>query len=161
MTAKRPKASSPEALHRMKGTRRRDTGAELAVRSALHGAGLRYRVDRPILGMRRRADIVFVSAKVVVFIDGCFWHCCPVHRTYPRANAKWWAAKLETNRRRDTDTNRELRKAGWTVVRVWEHENPETAAARIIRLVRTRRRVAEVTRLSPPPPAVGRRRPRA
>ena len=125
----------------MQVTRRRDTAAEIAIRRALHAGGLRFRVDRPVLpGMRRRADIVFVTAKVAVFVDGCFWHCCPIHRTHPRANAKWWAAKLEANRRRDGDTNRQLRKAGWMVTRVWEHEAPEDAAARIIKLVLQRRR---------------------
>jgi DNA mismatch endonuclease (patch repair protein) len=124
----------------MKGTRRRDTAAELALRRLLHARGLRFRVDRVILaGMRRRADIVFSSAKVSVFVDGCFWHCCPKHRTFPKANASWWAAKLKANRRRDADTHRRLRRAGWHVLRVWEHEAPGEAAARIAALVQFRR----------------------
>jgi len=142
VTDERPKASSAEALRRMKATRRRDTAAELAIRRALYSRGLRYRVDREVLrGVRRRADIVFVGAKVAVFVDGCFWHCCPIHRTYPKANASWWATKLQANRQRDIDTNGKLRKAGWLVVRVWEHEAPAAAAARITRKVgaRTRR----------------------
>ncbi len=134
-----PAASSPEARRRMQTTRQRDTAAELAIRRALHTHGLRYRVDREILpGMRRRADIVFVTAKVAVFVDGCFWHFCPRHRTYPRANAAWWAEKLAANRRRDVSTNRRLRSADWHVIRVWEHEKPEAAAARIIVAVRKR-----------------------
>jgi DNA mismatch endonuclease (patch repair protein) len=127
----------------MKVTRQRDTAAEVALRRVLHSRGLRFRVDREVLpGIRRRADIVFVTAKVVVFVDGCFWHSCPRHRTSPKANAAWWAEKLATNRRRDTRTNRQLRKAGWRVERVWEHETPAAAAVRITRLVkeRTRRR---------------------
>jgi DNA mismatch endonuclease (patch repair protein) len=138
---KPPKASSDDALRRMKSTRQRDTAAELAIRRELHRAGLRFRVDRSVLpGIRRRADIVFPSTKVVVFVDGCFWHCCPVHRTFPRANASWWAAKLDANRRRDADTNRQLKKAGWLVARIWEHEAPEHAAARVVKLVDARRR---------------------
>jgi DNA mismatch endonuclease, patch repair protein len=137
--AKRPRASSLEALNRMKATRRRDTAAEIAIRSALHARGLRFRVDRAILpGVRRRADIVFVGAKVAVFVDGCFWHCCPIHQTFPKANRKWWAAKLQANRQRDADTNRRLQEAGWRVARIWEHESAEPAAARITKLVRTR-----------------------
>ncbi len=136
-----PPASSSEALRRMLATRRRDTSGEVALRRLLHGCGLRFRVDRQILpGSRRRADIVFVSAKVAVYLDGCFWHSCPVHRTKPKANAGWWAAKLAENRRRDADTNRQLREAGWLVERVWEHEAPEAAAARIEHIVRTRLR---------------------
>jgi DNA mismatch endonuclease, patch repair protein len=136
-----PPPSSPEALRRMQMTRRRDTAAEIALRRVLHARGLRYRIDREILiGMRRRADIVFVTAKVAVFVDGCFWHSCPRHKTSPKANAAWWAAKLAENRRRDAHTNRRLRGAGWRVERVWEHEVPAAAAARIARVVRVRSR---------------------
>ena len=112
----------------------------MALRRALHAAGLRYRVDRPILpGNRRRADIVFPTAKVAVFVDGCFWHSCPLHRSYPQANASWWADKLKANRLRDADTNKRLRCAGWHVERVWEHEAPATAAMRIESVVFARR----------------------
>ena len=139
MTATTPKASSLAALHRMRTTRRRDTAAEMAVRRALHAHGLRFRVDCSVLpGVRRRADVVFRGAKVAVFIDGCFWHSCPVHRSFPKANRKWWAAKLAANRQRDRDTNRRLRAAGWAVERVWEHETPTEAADRISELVRAR-----------------------
>ena len=83
---------------------------------------------------------MFVRARVAVFVDGCFWHCCPIHQTYPKANADWWATKLHANRQRDIDTNRQLRKAGWLVARVWAHEAPPAVAARITRLVRARTR---------------------
>lgn len=136
-----PQASSPEALRRMRSTRRTDTAAEVALRRSLHSQGLRYRVNRPILpGLRRRADVVFPTLRVAVFIDGCFWHCCPIHRTFPKANAEWWAQKLKANRKRDADTDRRLRKAGWLVERVWEHEVPAKAAVRIVELVRQCRR---------------------
>jgi DNA mismatch endonuclease (patch repair protein) len=100
--------------------------------------GLRYRVDlAPIVGLRRRADVVFTRAKVAVFVDGCFWHGCPVHATWPKANAEFWRTKIETNGTRDQDTNRRLIEAGWVVIRVWEHEKPEVAAKTIARTVRT------------------------
>jgi DNA mismatch endonuclease (patch repair protein) len=135
-----PAASSGAALRRMRSTRQRDTDPELALRRLLHAAGLRFRVDRTVLpGLRRRADVVFATAKVAVFVDGCFWHCCPKHRTFPRMNRQWWAEKLEANRRRDADTNRQLIRAGWKVERVWEHEDPADAAARIELVVRARR----------------------
>ena len=141
MTTRTPPPSSPQALYRMQVTRRRDTAAELAIRRLLHADGLRFRVDREILaGMRRRADIVFVTARVAVFVDGCFWHSCPRHKTFPKANAAWWAAKLAQNRKRDIHTNRRLRGAGWHVERVWEHEAPAAAVARIARIVRARSR---------------------
>jgi DNA mismatch endonuclease (patch repair protein) len=111
--------------------RRRDTGPEMAIRRLLHARGLRYRVDAVLLGMRRRADLVFVSARVAVFVDGCFWHGCPAHRTWPKSNAAWWAEKIEANVKRDRDTDQRLAADGWTVVRVWEHEAPEAAATRV------------------------------
>jgi DNA mismatch endonuclease (patch repair protein) len=120
----------------MLATRRRDTPAEVALRSALHRMGLRFRVDRPPLeGSRRRADIVFTRARVAVFVDGCFWHSCPQHATQPKVNVKWWAEKLEQNRRRDADTTRVLTEAGWTVLRFWEHEDPDLAAEMVRRAV--------------------------
>lgn len=137
----RPPPSSRAALKRMQAARPRDTGPEVSLRRCLHAAGLRFRVDMPVLlEVRRRADIVFPGAKVAVFVDGCFWHCCPLHRTFPKANAAWWAEKLRTNRDRDRDTNRRLRKGGWHVERVWEHELPSEAAVRIVAAVRRRAR---------------------
>lgn len=125
----------------MQSIRQRDTAAELAVRRLLHVRGFRYQIDRKVLPCtHRRADILFVTAKVAVFVDGCFWHSCPAHRTQPKANADWWAAKLAGNRRRDEETNRRLIDAGWHVERVWEHETPSKAATRIARIVRSRLR---------------------
>jgi DNA mismatch endonuclease (patch repair protein) len=113
----------------MQRQRRRDTAPELALRRELHRRGLRYRVDRAVLpGLRRRADVVFVKARVVCFCDGCFFHQCPEHATKPKANGDWWAAKLAANVERDRDTDRRLTEAGWLVIRVWAHENVTLAA---------------------------------
>jgi DNA mismatch endonuclease (patch repair protein) len=101
---------------------------------------LRYRVDRPVLReLRRRPDIVFNPARVAVFVDGCFWHGCPQHATWPKHNADFWREKIETNRQRDVDTDLRFEGAGWQVVRVWEHEDVMAAADRIETLVRRRR----------------------
>lgn len=127
-----PRVSSPAALARMNRQKQKNTKPELALRSALHRKGLRYRVDLPPLPrMRRRADIVFTKARVAVYVDGCFWHGCPVHGTWPKANADWWRAKIEKNIERDRDTDRVLEEAGWRVIRVWEHEDSTVAAERI------------------------------
>jgi DNA mismatch endonuclease (patch repair protein) len=116
----------------MSRQRRRDTGPELAVRQRLHALGYRYRVDhRPLPELRARGDLVFTRARVVVFVDGCFWHRCPQHATSPRHNGDWWRAKLDANVARDRATDRQLAEAGWRVVRIWEHEPPENAVARI------------------------------
>lgn len=135
-----PRASSPATLRRMRKTRQRDTASELALRSALHRRGLRFYVDRsPIMGTRGRADVVFPRARVAVYVDGCFWHSCPEHGTSPKANAEWWREKLERNQQRDRNTDQNLREAGWTALRVWEHEDAEEAAERIAAAVRLRR----------------------
>jgi DNA mismatch endonuclease (patch repair protein) len=134
-----PAASSAAAKKRMESTRRRDTAPEVALRAILFRSGLRYRVDRkPIAGLQRRADIVFVSARVAVYVDGCFWHGCPIHATWPKENAEFWRQKIEANRKRDADTDRRLAEAGWLVLRLWEHEDPESRANAIVAAVRNR-----------------------
>lgn len=120
----------------MRANRGRDTGPERAVRSLLHAQGFRYRVDFPPLGGRRRADIVFTRQRVAVFIDGCFWHSCPVHGTQPTRNAAYWEPKLRRNVERDRETDELLRNAGWTALRFWEHVPPERVAESIVRALR-------------------------
>jgi DNA mismatch endonuclease (patch repair protein) len=83
---------------------------------------------------------VFPKAKVAVFMDGCFWHGCPEHhRKATGATAEFWTAKIDGNKKRDIDTDQRLRDAGWEVIRVWEHEDPAQAAARVATCVRERR----------------------
>jgi DNA mismatch endonuclease (patch repair protein) len=123
----------------MQSVRQRDTEPERALRSALHRMGLRFRVHRRLIAdVRRFVDVVFPRQRVAVFIDGCFWHGCPLHGTMARANEQFWREKLDANRRRDEDTDVRLVAAGWMVVRVWEHEEATAAAARIRDLLRTR-----------------------
>ena len=127
-----PGASSPQVSARMSVAARRDTAPEMALRRALHAAGLRFRVVHPVPGNRRRSiDIAFTRARLAVFVDGCFWHGCPEHGTRPKANSDWWRTKLEANRARDEDTARLLREAGWQVVRIWEHEPVDAALAAV------------------------------
>ncbi|HZO06217.1 MAG TPA: very short patch repair endonuclease [Solirubrobacterales bacterium] len=116
----------------MKGNRKRDTRPELALRSALHRLGLRYRVDtRPLRELRCKADVVFRRQRVAVFVDGCFWHSCPEHGTSPKTNSSYWSAKIARNVERDRRNDAELNAAGWTVIRVWEHEDPAARAREI------------------------------
>lgn len=133
-----PSASSPATRARFQRQKIRDTTPELALRSELHGRGLRYRVDVPLLGSRRgRGDIVFSRARIVVMVDGCFWHRCPLHGLAPKANAAWWQQKLDRNVERDRRTDEQLVSSGWRVVRVWEHEAPKAAADRVEAAVRS------------------------
>lgn len=139
-----PPPTSPAVSRRMQLQRSRDTAPELALRRLLHRQGLRYRVHlAPIRGLRRTVDIVFGPARTIVEVRGCFWHGCDEHGTTPRANAEWWAAKIERNRRRGAETEALLRSAGWEVIVVWEHEDPGLAAARVADAVRTRRAAAD------------------
>lgn len=130
-------ASSPAVRAVMRANKGRDTRPELAVRSAAHALGLRYRVGvSPLPGVRRTADLVFTRVKVAVFVDGCFWHGCPEHHRPARRNAEFWADKINGNRARDADTDERLRSAGWTVIRIWEHEETLTAVGKISAAVR-------------------------
>jgi DNA mismatch endonuclease, patch repair protein len=133
----RPKASSDEVSRRMKATRQRDTPGELSLRAALTALGLRYRVDYRLPGTRRRADVAFPGRKIAVFVDGCFWHGCPEHGTWPRKNADWWREKIEGNRRRDAECDTVLRDAGWRVFRFWSHEEMTSAATSVLRAIKT------------------------
>ncbi|MBF6213806.1 very short patch repair endonuclease [Nocardia puris] len=129
--SERPRTDAATSA-RMARQRRTGTDPELALRRELHRRGLRYFVDRaPLRGQRRRADVVFPRLRVAVYVDGCFWHSCPDHATHPKNNAAWWAEKLAGNVARDRATDAALREAGWTVVRVWEHEDPAVAADRV------------------------------
>jgi DNA mismatch endonuclease (patch repair protein) len=125
----------------MRGNRSRDTKPELAVRRRLFAAGLRYRVaHRPEPGLRRTADIVFASARVAVFVDGCFWHGCPEHFVAAKTNTRYWDEKVRINMARDSETDAKLRSLGWEVLRYWSHEDPAVVAAEVETAVRSRRR---------------------
>ena len=128
-----PFASSGLVRRRMQAQVRRGTGPELLLRRALHGEGLRYFVHRrPIANLRRDADIVFPKLKVAVFVDGCFWHGCEQHGRRERWTNEWyWPAKIARNRERDADTDARLASAGWTVVRIWEHDPVAESVARV------------------------------
>jgi DNA mismatch endonuclease (patch repair protein) len=83
-----------------------------------------------------RPDVVFTRARLAVFCDGCFWHRCPAHATAPKNNSGWWQAKLQANVDRDLSQAAQLEAAGWTVLRVWEHESANGAADRVAQAYR-------------------------
>lgn len=132
--------STPEARVRMQRVRQKNTSAESALRRELHARGLRYRIHVPVLVKPRRvADVAFTRLRLAVFVDGCFWHGCPLHATWPKQNAAFWREKIVANQLRDRDTDERLRADGWKVVRVWAHESPQEAAARIEAIVHKRK----------------------
>ncbi|MXZ52250.1 MAG: very short patch repair endonuclease [Acidimicrobiaceae bacterium] len=116
----------------MQGNRSRDTKPEMAVRSAVHRRGIRFRVSaRPQPEIARTADLVLRKTRIAVFVDGCYWHGCPDHHTQPATNAQYWADKIARNVERDSETTAYLQQAGWTVLRFWEHEDPEAVADQV------------------------------
>lgn len=119
-----PKPTSAAATAVMRANRKADTRPELALRSAMHRRGMRFRVRLPIVagGLRVVPDIVFTRAKVAAFIDGCYWHSCPDHGVSPSSNAVYWLSKLAGNVERDRRVDAALAADGWKVVRIWEHE---------------------------------------
>ena len=124
----------------MQRVRQKNTSAESALRRELHALGLRYRIQVPVMTKPRRvADVAFGGLRVAIFVDGCFWHGCPDHATWPKQNAEFWRAKIVANQQRDRDTDARLRADGWEVLRVWAHETPHEAAARIATIVRKRK----------------------
>jgi len=119
----------------MRANRRTDTKPELALRRALHGRGYRYRKDYRLDldgGKRVRPDIAFTARRVAVFVDGCFWHCCPEHGSKPAVNVGYWDPKLRRNVERDRAADAALAAAGWAVVRIWEHESVADAVAAVL-----------------------------
>jgi len=125
--------TSVQTARRMSLQARRDTRPELAIRSALHASGRRFRVSYPVPGLKRCSmDIAFPRQRVAVFVDGCFWHGCPEHGTLPKSNADRWAGKLNSNRERDRHVDAHLRDQGWSVLRIWEHEDVHAACGRVV-----------------------------
>jgi DNA mismatch endonuclease, patch repair protein len=125
--------TSPGRSRTMAAIRRRDTKPEVALRSAIHRLGYRFRKDYPLRvdGKLIRPDIAFTRRLVAVFIDGCFWHCCPEHGRRPGVNECYWSPKLEANVRRDQVQTAALQAAGWQVLRFWEHEKVDLIVSRI------------------------------
>lgn len=130
----------------MANIRQKGTDVEVALRRELYRIGLRYRIDYEVLKKPRRvADIAFPGRKIAIFVDGCFWHGCPEHGSWPKCNAEFWRQKIETNQLRDADTNERLRSLGWTVLRFWSHESPTDAAtivANMVTMIDSSRRTA-------------------
>jgi len=129
-----PAPSSQAISSIMRSNRRSDTALEVRVRSELHRRGARFRKQHLIAvdGVRARVGIVFPRKKLAVFLDGCFWHRCPIHGNSPRANSEYWSAKLDHNVERDQKVASALDAAGWRVLRIWEHIPAEEAACRVI-----------------------------
>jgi DNA mismatch endonuclease (patch repair protein) len=135
-----PPASNARARAVMRGNRRRDTRPERLIRSELHRRGLRFRVDLTLAlpEGRVRPDLVFTRQRVAVFVDGCYWHACPVHLKPSHSNVAYWSTKLARNVARDRANDRALRASGWQVLRIWEHQPVDEAVATVLAALASR-----------------------
>jgi DNA mismatch endonuclease (patch repair protein) len=136
-------------MARIRGIGNKDTELRLiALMRATRITG--WRRNSTLIG---KPDFVFPKLRLAVFVDGCFWHGCPIHGTKPKQNAEFWLTKIARNQTRDRLVNRTLRKTGWRVLRIWEHE---LARKNIPRLLARFRRFGliptHLPKFAPPPP---------
>jgi DNA mismatch endonuclease, patch repair protein len=121
-------------MSRIKG---KNTGPEVKLRKLLYSKGVRgYRIHYHLPG---KPDIVFVKKKIAIFIDGCFWHKCPICFQEPETRKDFWMKKINTNVNRDRNVDDQLQKTGWNVIRIWEHEirkEPDCVIKKIISLLK-------------------------
>ena len=130
------KPSSTEVSWRMRRVRQKRTAPEMLIRRLLHKMNVRYRVNSLVEPyLRARPDISIKKYKLAIYIDGCFWHACPIHASWPKSNSEWWKEKIEGNVLRDRRHKLELESCGWTVMRFWEHEIPEEVARHILEFI--------------------------
>jgi DNA mismatch endonuclease (patch repair protein) len=148
--------TDPATSMRMSRTRGRDNSLERQLRSALFKKGFRFRIHyRGIDGTKRTIDIAFPKGKVAAFVNGCFWHGCPIHGTWPKRNSEFWQQKIQSNKARDRDTDHRLKELGWSVVRIWEHQSLEEAVGMIAVALATAGRNASRATLNTPRRARG------
>lgn len=128
----RKKKSIPlSKSQQMARVRNKDTAPELTLRKQLWRAGIRYRLRPKLPGT---PDLIMPRAKVAIFVDGCFWHGCPIHYVAPATNVAFWRDKLAKNRLRDEATTQSLENQGWRVLRFWEHELKDDMSSAIERI---------------------------
>jgi len=131
----------------MSRVRGKNTKPEVALRRALHACGLRFRIHTELPG---RPDIVFVSAKLAVFVDGEFWHGRNVERLPQQLHVrkKFWLDKIHANIKRDRRNNVDLKTAGFRVIRLWGRDvlkDPDSCAVQIRRVYRQRLATSRMT----------------
>ena len=112
--------SKKERSYIMSRIRSKNTKPEIRLSKELRKSGIKgFRMHVNVFGT---PDIVFPKQKIAIFVDGCFWHKCPKHYTQPESNKKFWLIKIKRNLARDKKVNRVLKREGWSVIRIWEHE---------------------------------------
>ena len=117
----------------MSAIRSKNTTPEMTLRKEMWAQGLRYRIHYG----KEKIDVAFPSRKLAIFVDGCFWHSCPLHSHIPKSNEKYWVAKLKKNRERSKGKDDRLEREGWTILHFWEHEinNKKNVVAEIAKIL--------------------------
>lgn len=125
-----------QRTYNMSRIRAKNTGPEVKLRKLLYAEGIRgYRIHHNLPG---KPDIVFIKKKIAIFIDGCFWHKCPVCFQEPATRKEFWMKKIQSNIDRDARVNKQLKEEGWKVIRIWEHEirkEPDSAVKKVISML--------------------------
>ena len=129
----RPVPKSEEVSKRMRRQASTHTAAEIRMTEALVRCG--YKVAHHPNDLPGRPDIVLERHKIAIFVNGCFWHGCPRHFRCPTHNRAWWSQKIEMNRARDRRKSRTLRRMGYSVAVIWEHDDPATLVRRVRRMI--------------------------
>jgi DNA mismatch endonuclease (patch repair protein) len=120
-------------MSRVRGRGNKDT--ELALAKLLRRHRIKgWRRHRPVFG---KPDFIFPKKRLAIFVDGCFWHGCPKHATYPKSNRAFWERKLSANKKRDQVVNQALAKANWRVIRIWECELTRENEARLVKRLKS------------------------
>lgn len=127
------KEQRSEWMSRVRG--RGNKATELALIALLRRKGITgWRRNSTVFG---RPDFIFPDVRLAVFVDGCFWHGCPLHGSKPSTNVEFWDRKLVRNRARDQQVNRELRARGWRIIRIWQHELSRTNEQKCVSRLRS------------------------
>jgi len=129
------KAKRSEVMSRIRGSRNKNT--EIALAKLLRRNRITcWRRNQSVFG---KPDFVFRQERLALFVDGCFWHGCLKHSKPPRSNQTYWRAKMIRNKARDRSVSRALRKKGWRVLRIWEHELARKNEIRLLRRIQRAR----------------------
>ncbi|NOS68991.1 MAG: DNA mismatch endonuclease Vsr [Verrucomicrobia bacterium] len=135
------KAKRSEVMSRIRSRGNKDTElvlAKLLRANRISGWRRHYEIRKAESGKQKfkvRPDFVFLKQRIALFVDGCFWHCCPKHATKPMNNRAFWRRKLSANQKRDRLVNRTLRRTGWHILRIWEHELARNNETRLLRRI--------------------------
>jgi len=126
------KTKRSAVMARIRGSENKDTELRLIALFREHRI-TGWRRGHPLAG---KPDFVFLRERVAIFVDGCFWHGCPMHATWPKQNAEFWRMKILGNQRRDRAVGRRLKREGWRVIRIWEHSLARSHATRTVARLR-------------------------